>query len=66
MSGLRDILLPTTEIGPEDVYWYRKEVPEVGRLIHHLCLLCCMRKWRHVWSEEKCVTSPVWVPRNLH
>ena len=29
MSGLRDILLPTMEIGLEDVYWYQKEVPEV-------------------------------------
>ena len=29
MLGLRDILLPTMEIGLEDIHWYKKEVPEV-------------------------------------
>jgi len=31
MSGLRDILLPTMEIGLEDVYWYRKRCLRCNR-----------------------------------
>ena len=29
MSGLRDVLLPTMEMGLEDLYWSQKELPEV-------------------------------------
>ena len=29
MSGLRDVLLPTTEMGLQDLYWSQKELPEV-------------------------------------
>jgi len=31
MLGLRDVLLPTTEMGLEDLYWSQKELPEVKR-----------------------------------